>query len=424
MHCRGLTALLAAVFLLACAPPELGAWRQEDSGGPPPMRIPDVVTINKSGGELAGELLKDYRDPESGRTLIAFRSPSGGQFLLEKSRVARAKYQTDLVARDYETRLAAMKDTAEEHFAMSEWLKDKSRLATQRKYHLQRVVDLDPNDEAARKLLGLKKIDNQWVDETALMASRGYVRAGTRWRSLLELDLIAADEKADSERDQAKIAWSRFKQRFAGSSPEAFRNELLRSVTPALVPLLIADLNDEKDPLRRRTLVEAIGTVRSWDAALVLLNISIADSDPALRDLAISLMEQEGFDRTAIAAKASEDYVLQNKNNQIVNLGARVLGELGEPVAILPLIRALQTEHETVIGDSSGRTNAGVNSSGGGGLSLGNTAQKIVQKLNNQDVSTALRVITGRDFRYDTRQWMQWYRDNYTLQASDLRRDR
>jgi hypothetical protein len=92
----------AMAMAMAASWPAPAVTAQETSTTPPAEPATPVADVKsmfplrdrikvRGGGQLSGELVDEaYADPASGKTMIALRSPSGGQIMLEKSRVDRA----------------------------------------------------------------------------------------------------------------------------------------------------------------------------------------------------------------------------------------------------------------------------------------------------------------------------------------------
>jgi hypothetical protein len=86
-----------------------------------------------------------------------------------------------------------------------------------------------------------------------------------------------------------------------------------------------------------------------------------------------------------------------------------LLGRLGVPSAVGPLVDALETQHVVVSGDGKpeGSTSATFTPSGGG-LSMGGGPKRSTVSVRNDRVLEALVALTGTNFEWDARGWRVW----------------
>lgn len=393
----------------------------------PAVRIPDRIKV-RGGGELSGHLLEDFTDPTTGDVMLPLVSPSGGQLLLQKSRVASVQFKTDLEQRTYEEDFARMADTAEAHRAMAESLRKKpggrTRFAPQIEFHLRRLVELDPNDEDARRLLGQIRVDTEWVDEELYFISHGYVRDGGKWKSALEVQLQAARDQNEARMETARAAYMRLRNRLPQLDRATATAELQALMIPELISRLHEDAIEAGDDLDlKRLLMEGIATQESYVAGNSLLYFRILDPDPGIRDFAMTLIRQGNRNIDGIALNACQ--LLQLNSREIVNRVGGFLGELGSPLAIPALIRAVVTEHDEAnpTGGDPGRMNFNIQNGNVQGFGVNNDPKTVKVRRPNPDVIDALRRLTNVDFGNDQKRWTQWYVDNYTLAGRDLTRD-
>ena len=109
----------------------------------------------------------------------------------------------------------------------------------------------------------------------------------------------------------------------------------------------------------------------------------------------------------------------------MVNRAGWALGRLGNPEAVLPLINALVTTHQQMVGGGGG-INAGFGSDGGVGFGAGGKPKIIQRDFMNQDVLSALSQLVppGFNYSYNEEAWHHWYTRANTPTAVNLRRDR
>jgi hypothetical protein len=150
------------------------------------------------------------------------------------------------------------------------------------------------------------------------------------------------------------------------------------------------------------------------------------DRDADVRDRCLDELRRDASS-TALSAFLRE---LKSKDNRRVNRAAICLERLGMPEATLPLIDALVTEHQFIIGSGSsgGGTplsfSAGGPGGGLGGLSMGGRPKRVKKNLENKTVLAALTHLhQGINFHYDVEAWRNWYIETHTSTNVDLRRD-
>ncbi len=428
-------------WTMAASWPAPAVTAQEASATPPSESAAPVAEDNslfplrdrikvRGGGQLSGQVVDEaYADPASGKTMIALRSPSGGQIMLEKSRVGSIEFKTGLEQSAYEGDFAAMADTADAHRAMAESLRKKpggkSRFAAQIEFHLRRLIELDPNDDDARRHLGQIRVENNvWVDEELYFISHGYVRDGSKWKSRLEVQLQSARDQAEARVEAARSAYLRLRNRLPQLDRGTAAAELQALMIPELVARLHEDAMETDDDLNlKRLLMEGIATQETYVAANSLLYFRIFDSDPNIRDFAMTLIRQGNRNIDGLALNACQ--LLQLNSREVVNRVGGFLGELGSPIAIPALIRAVVTEHEEANpgGGDPGRMNFNIQNGNVQGFGVNNDPKVVKVRRANPGVIDALRRLTQVDHGNDQKRWTQWYIENYTLANHDLSRD-
>ena len=120
------------------------------------------------GGRVVGELVNADERP---RTKYIIKTGSGGQVTLQKSQVKQLLHsRPELV--EYEKLRPSYPDTVEDQWALSQWCLEK-KLSAQRKKHLRRVIELQPDHAKARRILGYSLVDGKWTTQEERMTDRG-----------------------------------------------------------------------------------------------------------------------------------------------------------------------------------------------------------------------------------------------------------
>ncbi len=89
---------------------------------------------------------------------------------------------------------------------------------------LREVVAIDPDHASARAALGYRKVDGRWMTDEEYYASKGLVRAGSRWVTPAEAAEIARRDREETQR-LAEIALAELKLAEAQNEAERARAE-------------------------------------------------------------------------------------------------------------------------------------------------------------------------------------------------------
>ena len=368
----------------------------------------------KSGGQINGDLLNPSETPRQ-RFIV---KTLGGKITLSADQVKRFTRQSDQ-QRNYEKHATSMSDSIEDHWELSQWCLN-NQLAAERKTHLERVIELDPDHDAARRALGYQFIDGRWLTSKELMKQRGFIHYQGVWRTQQDVALLQEQQRIELVKKEyiRKIkVWSRW---LRGPRREQAMEKLSGINDPLAAPALIGMLRVAADPSTKELTIDLLGRLGGEVAVSALIQSALEDPSEAIRD---RCLEQLGHIGTHVAA-VTFIKTLQHKNNLAVNRAAVGLERLEDESAILPLIRTLRTEHKFIIRQPGGGINPVFGSGGNGGLSAGESRPKIIKKTyENESVLRALVSITGENFRFDVQRWMDWYSFKETPNRVTLRRD-
>jgi hypothetical protein len=243
------------------------------------------------------------------------------------------------------------------------------------------------------------------------------------WR--LHQDVAALEQKEQSE--LAAKEWRRkivqWRGWLGGRRDSEARERLLGISDPMAIWGLGQCLLGEEDGAIRELYVDILGRFEGPEAAAILIHAAIDDPDEEVRLRSTSLLKGPAIRR----AVAEFSQALYGSDNRRINRAGAALGQLGDPDAVLPLIDALVTRHDSIVRPTSGirpSFGSGPNGSGFNGLSVGDAPKRVTQYLENRSVLEALVKITGQNFRYDEVAWKEWYRSRHALPDSiNLRRD-
>ncbi len=391
-----------------------------------PVSARGEVIVLKSGGRLEGDLLNAKRakdDPVEVAPLPGFK------VTLAPAQVARVIVKSD-VQKQYETELPKVEDTVDGHTKMAQWCAD-AGLAEERKFHLQQIIRLNPDHEAARTALGYGRIGSTWMTHDEYMAKQGYVRHAGRWSLPQEVEIEKnarqweLDTKAARKQFKLWMEWlSKRKAAEAYDNIRAVRDE-------AFAPVLVETLLDSTRPRELR--LACLNTLTHFPpgySAAAFIKLAMNDPDMEIADKCLEELQRQGSQR----AVAEFTKGLKSKLNSTVNRAAHCLQRLGDQDATVPLIDALVTTHKFMVttGQPPGGMSLGFGggdgaaSDGGGGLgsmSMGGKPKIITQNLKNESALNALTSLhQGINFGYVEQEWRNWYIQSHTSPEVNLRR--
>ncbi len=379
-----------------------------------PLRA-DVVEL-KGGGQIEGQVLRDSELP---RSVMAVASP-WGRIVIDRREVQKLKTE-DANLSEYRRRAHAVSDTAESQLAFALWCRNQG-LGEQLRIHLGRVLELDPENEKARTMLGYQLIDGKWMTREDLLASRGLIRYEGDFRTQQEIALLESQRLFQENDLEWRKQLARWRKQLESSNREVANEAaewFISLKDPACTNQLIRLLDREEDLSVRLMLIQILGRFQSNGALQTLAAMAIHDEDEEVRAVCLEQLvktNRNGLTTPFIAALDSTD-------NVIVNRGAEGLRLLGDEPSLKPLIESLITTHKYQIGnDSPGDTYSA--NLGTGQHSFGGGGPKIIKKdLRNPSVLNALVELTEVNFLYDQQQWRDWLASRQIIADVDLRRD-
>ena len=389
------------------------------------LELHDTLVL-KSGSQLTGTIVEVKT--EDNREYVVFRTASGSVYKLDTKLLVKRVYK---VEPEYKKRLADMdENSAQAHFEMYEWLKEQSKTVgrsvfkREMDYHLRRIIELDPNDEKAMRLLDYDRFDGQLLHKDHKYSGHGYVRMAGKWVPELFLDVLANSQQYESiinERKTALKKWTRQIGKVSDVELEASLNEIADAHS---VGLIYANALKEKRDNIRLVYVNSLGKIPSPVAANALVHFAVRDDNRRVRDQAFSLLiSQPHFDKASTALKAS--VFLQDKDRLYLLRAANLVGELGQLSAFAPLVDALRTTHEIAPGQDPRRMNSAFNSGGTqpNTFSFGGNKKPVKRTFENEEVLSALKRITGQHYGFEPEPWKAWYVSEHTMDRYDISGD-
>ena len=369
-----------------------------------------------SGGKVVGELLNPDEKP---REKYIVKTPSGGKVTLDVSRVKNVVKPTEKQL-EYEKIRRHFPDTVAGQIELAEWCKE-HKLPKERKRHLARVIELDPEHREARRLLGYYFLEGEWKTTEQVMRDRGMVKGPQgKWYFPQEIELLEqhrAEELRLKEWRQNIRRWREWLDtERAGEAVDHFR-----AIQDSFaITALSESLAEEPNPERRKLYLGALANIGAVGAIRELAKAAMRDENEDVRLTALELMEQDP------PSEAIDLFLdgLRDKDNNVVNRAAVGLAHMNDKVATGPLIDALVTKHSYKVVIGSPGTSTGFNSNGGIGMSQGQSQRIVSNMVNNPSVLDALVKITeGINFQYDVELWKNWFASQRKARALNGRRD-
>jgi len=363
----------------------------------------DIFLLD-GGGKIIGDLVNADRD-ENDHWII--RPYAGGQITLEASGVTDVDRQRPREIEYWKKRIASA-DTVADHLAMAQWCRE-NKLKREQKFHLQQVLEIDPDHADARRLLGYSRVDGTWMTRDEKMRSRGYVRDGNRWVLPQERDL------REKRKNQKKIEreWHEKVKRYTkwmdGGKRASGREHLLDIKDPNATSALIYYFEKSQRQDKVEVLAQALANVGTPKAFEAIVNRTMSEANDDLCYFCLELLEEHK------PPSAIPVYVegLRSQDNGVVNRAARGLRFVGDSSVVRILINALVTQHKFKVGNQSpgavSTSFGGAVGSKGTGFVSGGGPKIVAQNARNREVLAALRKITGKDFDYDMGAWTNWY---------------
>ncbi|HEX4144894.1 MAG TPA: hypothetical protein VHY91_15425 [Pirellulales bacterium] len=373
-----------------------------------------------NGGDVRGELLNPDESP---RTNYLIQTAQGGKISLPASRVEKVDKQSPKEI-EYDRRAAVAADTVKAQWDVAEFCRE-NNLVTQRKKHLERIIELDPNHADARRAAGYSRVKGEWITVEEGMDAQGRKRYKGAWRLPQEIELMERNHKEDL----AQKDWFRKLKQWRGwfnTGKSEMARAYIRDVNdPLAVKGLTFYLEHEDSRDLKMLWIDALARI-GGAAFEPLVAASLDDADEEVRIACLEKLHAADY-KPAVHRYIA---VLKNKDNALVNLAGTGLFYMKDPAATRPLIDALVTTHKYTAqpagqpGQMSTTFGSGPGGAGGGGFTFGQApAQEIKREQQNVEVLRALVNLAGVNFEYDVPAWKRWYSSQKTPPSLDARRD-
>jgi hypothetical protein len=360
--------------------------------------------VLESGGQVEGEWLN--REEQPLREYLV-RTPAGLTISLPQDQVREAVRESP-AATEYRRRAPAVADTTSAQWDLAEWCR-KQGLTHERRTHLERIIQLDPNHQRARGALGYQYLQGQWVTRSEFRRREGYEYYQGRWRTPQEIEILEARGRTDLAQKDWAVKLRRWRKDLATAEKSAAAYDQIAAIKdPVAVSPLATAFKGDGDRRVKMLYADVLANINTGEAVGVLVDRTLSDPDEELFHYCLDKLVQLQPPHVADGFIAA----LKDKENARVNRAGAALGRLRDLSAISPLIDALITTHTSVLPGSPGASpNSTSTTFGEGGTVMKQNEGPRVQisHVQNQHVLDALTRLTGADFGFDKRAWRFWH---------------
>lgn len=378
----------------------------------------DILHLT-SGGMIDGEILETTGRGYKVRTVV-------GTVTVALDAV-RSVESAPSPFQEYEQRQSQAGESAAAQFELAEWC-GQVGLSAERRKHLLRAVELDPDHEPARAALGFVRVGELWIEARTVLE-----RTPAR---------PAESGEADAEKLAAAIQTEWYRR------VRAIRSNLLDSPMERLVAEGRAKVLEIADPLAivplsevlsrgsvaaREALVAALSRFSEDEATMNLAALALVDGDAQVRRRALGELVRRNDPRVGAQFRRA----LATDNDTLVRRAAEGLGALRFEPAVPDLIELLKVQRRKRVEVPVRRYLGGWSEAYGGrrtiligsGTNVAYTP-RIGVAIAGEFVSTdtqyrirgvtvfrtevleALQQITGQNFGFDDAAWRRWYEEH------------
>lgn len=370
-----------------------------------------------SGGKVTGEWVNRTG---SRQEPYRVRTPQGLVVSLKRGDVEEVIAQRPELL-EYERLAPTVNDTVESQWKLAEWCRER-HLKAERDVHLWRILELDDQHLPARRALGFSQVGGEWQLPEESKRSQGYEDYRGRRRLMQEITLIEEKRKQDLAEREWMQRLHTLRSMLNTATAAKAQEQLLAIKDPRAVSTIADYLRREKLRPVKLIYVHVLANIADSPSIRVLVASSLVDEDEEVRVACLDrLVELDAPGVATFYLKA-----LTDRDNFRVNRAAYALARLGDASTIAPLIDALVTKHTFVYEapksggpdtiTSTFRNDQAAHAAGrptlpgrSSGVSMGGGKKTVTERIQNQEVLTALLKLTGgTNYGYDQAAWRGW----------------
>jgi hypothetical protein len=355
----------------------------------------------ENGGRIEGEWIN--REEQPLRQYLV-RTRAGVTVTLPPAQVREAIRQSPAEA-EYSERAPATLDTASAQWELAEWCR-KNSLSEQRRVHLRRIIEHDPNHQQARRALGYQFLQGEWVNRGDFLREVGFEFYRGKWRTPQEIEILEEKARFELAEKEWRATLVRLRRDLDSDRARQAFDAFMAIKDPIAVRPLTELFSRERNRRVKMLYSDVLANINSSQSVAVLTRQVLNDPDEEIYHYCVDKLAQ--LDSPHIGDPFIS--ALGSRNNAEVNRAAMALARLQDQSAISPLIEALITTHTQVLPGNAG-PNATTTGFGSGGTILKqNEGPKVlVVTVKNQHVLDALTKLTGANFGFQQKAWRHWH---------------
>lgn len=377
--------------------------------------------------EIEGQVLEDLGDTLRVRVAMGVVDLKKADILRrEKGRTPWERY--DRIRTRYP-------NTAQGHYDLSKWCR-KNKLTGERRKHLARAIELDPDHAAARKALGHVKRDGAWIDPARQPRSKP--------ANAEELEERRRREEEDNLLRELVANWfgrvravSRNQLNCKDCKPESKRfrkgRERILAIRDSLAIPALTEVLSRGNTAVRRLLVESLAQFEEDEATMNLIILAVMDREPAVRRLAaielIQRKDERVVDRLKDALASDSEFLLRNAATvlgvlkvesvveeliALLSVKARRRVRVTRPLFLSRTIRSFGNDRFVNVGGRRLRYRPGrigVLNETQAMMGTRDSSEIRVVDIYRTEIQEALIAITGKNHGFDRDAWLEWWRN-------------
>jgi hypothetical protein len=293
--------------------------------------------------------------------------------------------------------------------------------------HTQRLVELDPSNASAWRVLKYQNTEGGWIPIDRYWKGKGMMRDGMRWRTPQDLALstILEQRKRAASEMKGKIEKSLRDYDLEGRRGDEARSFFASLKDATALPILSSKiLDDETSENTALMLLDIMLRLNAQSLDVAVVKILVNHDSFKVRDRCMEYLQDHPSE---VAIQQLLHYLTNDDpakdSPETYNRVGAALELIGDDRCISPLVNVLVTKHFKEVGPN-GNTNVGFNSSGVTNFSPNSQKKLIERHSNNAGILGALNAISGADLGYDKAKWNDWYAAHFADTNLELRRDR
>ncbi|MFO1019758.1 MAG: hypothetical protein U0903_03560 [Planctomycetales bacterium] len=233
------------------------------------MACGDMLRL-KDGSEVRGTILtKGDGGP------LTLKKLSGEQVIFTPEEI-KFSVRRPLIQEDYVNRLEQLPDSLEAHWKLAEWCRAMG-LKQERKVHLQRVLDFDPQHVGAHRALDHLLCNGEWITQQEMMTRQGYLSYQGKYYSPQEFVLAEHFQHHKDQHGEWQKKIAQWQKGLSGERPDVARANLGRISDPNAIPGLVNCFQESPSLDQRRLFISILARIPSPEATFGLVMQSLLD---------------------------------------------------------------------------------------------------------------------------------------------------